>query len=129
VLAFKSVKADCADSGRGGIFLEAASRAFFCAEIASLRVDLLGVIGACLERAAGALGAAGPQLGFPGSLSRRFFDLASKVAIMLKLVSTERSERTEKDKNGLRFRSFGPKAGKHPVRSAHTLPHARIRIR
>lgn len=79
-----SEKVDWADSGRGGRFLAAASRAFFCAAIVSFKVILVADdVCDCPLREVVVFEACAAAFGFPESFSRRDLDFVSNSEIML----------------------------------------------
>ena len=84
---FTSEKIDWADSGRAGRVLAAAKRALFCAAMVSFKADLAGTAEALLDCPvtgfAELFREPGSRLGLPEYFSRRVFDFASNVDMIL----------------------------------------------
>lgn len=89
-VGFVSVKVDCADSGRGGIFCDEgagtflAAAALFWAAIVSLRLGrCTGAVTLLVKFGRERFSGAGAALGLLESFSNRAFDLVSSDAMIL----------------------------------------------
>lgn len=126
-----SDRADCADSGRGGgTAFAGASRAFFCAAIASFKAERPAredvPFASPLREGPESFGALWCALGLAGSFSSNERDLGSRFERILFAIS-QRSTSCETE-GCLLIGSVGPHTVIRPESTAHRLSHTRVGV-